>query len=409
MIGGGGLLGDVWDEFRNETAPVRFDDPASRLTTAAGTRSDTWDAALDAFSTEPLKGSARHVRALLESARPGSQFLRDAHSLYLEVLAEYGILGLLAILVALGGGLVLAIESAITPPALSGCRRGGGDDRRRDRLRRPGRSRLVLEETALSAFGLAAIGIVLAADAGRITRRAVPRGARIAAVVVAVLAVATQVPGLISTARVREANDALVAGRTAEALELANKAIDAEPWSSSAYLQRAAVRAADGDPHAARADVREAIERDREFSRHGTRVQIDLLQGDQVEAAARRRARSPQAALGGALRDLEEFARDPVIKASTVRVPGAVDRRLRERRRGRRRPLALVEPPRWRLPRSRLPRRRARPGAGGQGAGRRRARNPVASTLGRDRDFGADPADLSHGAGRRSRSTTPRA
>ena len=34
--GGAGAIGDVWDEFRNESAPVRFDDPASRLTTAGG-------------------------------------------------------------------------------------------------------------------------------------------------------------------------------------------------------------------------------------------------------------------------------------------------------------------------------------------------------------------------------------
>ena len=97
---------------------------------------------------------------------PVPEFLRDAHSLYLEVLAENGILGLLAILVALGGGLVLAIRVrsrlqrsadvaaavAMIAAAIVFVVQAGAD--------------WFWEETALSAFGLAAIGIVLGGRRG---------------------------------------------------------------------------------------------------------------------------------------------------------------------------------------------------------------------------------------------------
>ncbi|HEX2127847.1 MAG TPA: hypothetical protein VHF58_01370, partial [Solirubrobacterales bacterium] len=101
----------------------------------------------------------------------------------------------------------------------------------------------------------------------------------------AVLAAASQVPGLVSTARERESTDALAGGDLARAQELADDAIDAEPWSATAYLQRAAVEVADGRLGDARSDVREAIERDPEAWRPWfALVQVDLARGNEASA-----------------------------------------------------------------------------------------------------------------------------
>ena len=201
------------------------------------------------------------------------------------MLAEYGLLGLAAILLTMVGGVVLAILVRLRLRRSADVAAAVGMISAAIVFVVQAGGRLVWEETAVTAFALAAIGVVL----GR-RRRAAPaecafapdssRRGRLRRPWAA-----SQVPGLISTARVRESNDALVAGKNAEALELVDEAIEAEPWSASAYLQRAAVRAADGDPHAAREDVGEAIERDRDYWRPWyALVQIELLRGDRAAA-----------------------------------------------------------------------------------------------------------------------------
>jgi tetratricopeptide (TPR) repeat protein len=56
--------------------------------------------------------------------------------------------------------------------------------------------------------------------------------------VLALIAGATQVPGLVSTERTR-ASEAALAGNPGQALDLANQAVTAEPWAGSPYAARA--------------------------------------------------------------------------------------------------------------------------------------------------------------------------
>jgi tetratricopeptide (TPR) repeat protein len=86
---------------------------------------------------------------------------------------------------------------------------------------------------------------------------------RLAVPVVAALALFAQVPGLVSTSNVRESREAFNSGRTADALSDASEAIEAEPWSSAPYVQRALVEEATGELRAAQVDLRRAIERSR--------------------------------------------------------------------------------------------------------------------------------------------------
>ena len=96
---------------------------AARLQTLSGSsRADYWRVALRTVEDEPLLGSGSgSYRRTWYRNRAVPQPARDAHSLYLETLAELGPLGLLLLLVALGLPLAAAVTARtdpLTPPAL---------------------------------------------------------------------------------------------------------------------------------------------------------------------------------------------------------------------------------------------------------------------------------------------------
>jgi hypothetical protein len=72
-------------------------------------RGDLWRAALHGFSAAPLQGrGAGMYQVIWEQRRPRFAFVLNAHSLYLETMAELGLPGLLLLLAAIGsilGGL----------------------------------------------------------------------------------------------------------------------------------------------------------------------------------------------------------------------------------------------------------------------------------------------------------------
>jgi hypothetical protein len=79
---------------------------ASRVTTLKTYRGDYWEAALDAFADHPVAGAGTaSFRVEWRRRRTSSQFALDAHSLYVETLAELGLVGLL-LLAAFGGSVV---------------------------------------------------------------------------------------------------------------------------------------------------------------------------------------------------------------------------------------------------------------------------------------------------------------
>jgi hypothetical protein len=96
-----GELSDRWQEFKQ---PVDPGGGAARFESAAGNgRYQTWQSALDANATDPLVGIGPGTFEYWW-AREGTVpiFIRDAHSLYLETLAEMGIVGLVLLLGLLG-------------------------------------------------------------------------------------------------------------------------------------------------------------------------------------------------------------------------------------------------------------------------------------------------------------------
>ena len=90
---------------------------SERLVSAQTNRYDYWRVAADTFADHPLRGigtGSFRVEWLLHRDRDES--VRDAHSLYLEVAAELGVIGLAA-LAALFGGVIAAARRARLPAA----------------------------------------------------------------------------------------------------------------------------------------------------------------------------------------------------------------------------------------------------------------------------------------------------
>ena len=107
--------GDAWDSFTQKEkggdARTRF-----RSVTLSG-RQDHWHVALSNYRRDRLKGQGAGTFELqwLRS-RPDSSAVIDAHSLYIEVLSELGLLGLLFLVAALGTLLVALARRARGEP-----------------------------------------------------------------------------------------------------------------------------------------------------------------------------------------------------------------------------------------------------------------------------------------------------
>jgi O-antigen ligase len=254
-----------WDQFRNgdlvsgsEVAPS--DDPASRLTTLQGGRYPIWRSALRAFEDEPLKGIGAGTFEFWWNRDRGEEFVRDAHSLYVEQLAELGIPGFTLVVVALFGLGALALNSrlrlstdeeagaavALTAAFLVYLFHAGVD--------------WMWESTAVTALAFISAAVATMAVSRRAPRLRWPLRGAVA--VVALVAIVVQLPGLVSTSKVRDSQAAFRSGDTEAAIGDANDAVDAQPWASSPYVQRALVEEASDELTAAAVDLRRAVDRE---------------------------------------------------------------------------------------------------------------------------------------------------
>jgi O-antigen ligase/polysaccharide polymerase Wzy-like membrane protein len=102
-LGGAGYVGDQYDRFATGGAIDDSADLRPRFVNPANNgRLDHWRVAMDTFEREPLHGVGAGSY-VYEWARDRDSLLKveDAHSLYVEVLAELGLVGLLLLLTTL--------------------------------------------------------------------------------------------------------------------------------------------------------------------------------------------------------------------------------------------------------------------------------------------------------------------
>lgn len=102
-----GYVANQYDRFVHTSAPASGGDVRARLTDPSNNgRLAHWDVALDEFGNSKAHGrGAGTYQVLWAKDRPASLrdlYVRDAHSLYVEVLGELGIVGLLLLVTALG-------------------------------------------------------------------------------------------------------------------------------------------------------------------------------------------------------------------------------------------------------------------------------------------------------------------
>jgi hypothetical protein len=158
----GGTISDRWEELTDDSA-VTISGP-ERLGTTASSRSRYWRAAMEVFEDHPAAGAgagAFTVTAL--RYRTTENVSRHAHGYFVQTLADLGIIGLVASLVALGAWLFAALRAiGATPRSTIGQRFLLGD-RRVNANRAPSWTEERIAVTALFLITLA-YGLQSAAD-----------------------------------------------------------------------------------------------------------------------------------------------------------------------------------------------------------------------------------------------------
>jgi tetratricopeptide (TPR) repeat protein len=241
-----------------QASPTASGDQTNRLfSLSSNGRLDTWESALDDYQAHAVLGSGAGTfeRWWLAERSVGLK-VRDAHSLYLETLAELGPFGLAALLAMIVAPLVAALRARRSPyvaPALAGF------------------VALVVhagldwdwEVPAVMIAGLTCAGVVLLADGeqerGGLTLGGWTRGALIACIAaLAVFSFAT----LTGNRYLGQASGALDRSETAVAARDARRAARWAPWSTDALEHQADAALADGSFADARRLYRRAIAKD---------------------------------------------------------------------------------------------------------------------------------------------------
>jgi hypothetical protein len=110
-------VGDQYDRFVEGGGAGKPGDLRTRLTDPANSgRLEHWDVALDVFAEAPLEGEgAGTYQNVWARDRPLAFSVRDAHSLYVEVLGELGVVGAALLLLALGTIVVMLLRRVRGP------------------------------------------------------------------------------------------------------------------------------------------------------------------------------------------------------------------------------------------------------------------------------------------------------
>ena len=274
------------------------------VSTSGNGRWQFWGAAVDQFENDPLLGGgAGSYEAWWAQHGTLDYFTRNAHSLFLETMAELGLVGLMLLLGLVGTGAVVALRRVRSTP--------GGD--------RPVVAALAGAFAAFVfavgtdwAWDLTVIGVVgiaclalLAGPATQFPARPSARrfsladarrgiGWRVVAVLLALLVAAGAAVPWLTERRIRDSERHLEAGNAPEALESARDARAIQPWAASAHLQLALVHEYRQDFDEARQSIGDAIERYRsDWQLWIVASRIDEARGD-LDAARREfdRARS---------------------------------------------------------------------------------------------------------------------
>jgi hypothetical protein len=278
----------------------------THLTTGGGSgRWQFWSAAADQWREHPLAGAgAGAFEPWWAEHGTLDWFVRNAHSLWLETLAELGVIGMLLI----AGAFAVGVASGV---ARLGARR---DD---ERATVAALLAVVLgfalsatidwtwQLPVIAALAMLSLGLLT----GPATAKAQPTaaapvvafGARAVVILGAWIVLCAQAIPFLATQEVGASQRAVARGELGEALEHARSAEAIQPWAASPWLQQALVREDLGQLRAARRALAAAIERDgSDWRLRLVATRLAVKAGDVAEARrelARARLLNPRSAL----------------------------------------------------------------------------------------------------------------
>jgi tetratricopeptide (TPR) repeat protein len=264
-----------FEAFKNPISEYSDEYVRSHLLSSTGSgRWQFWEAAVDSFRSAPLTGrGAGSYEAWWAQHGSLAHFVRDAHSLYLESLAELGAAGGLLITLGLAAGIyglatrVLRVTGdarasvAAAGGAFAGFVFAVGID-------------WMWELTVVGCIGMILLGLLT----GPATMP--PKGIRhgtgiksqfrgpwlgsaLAALAIGwALMIVMAIP-LLAELQLGESQAAASRGDARAALTSAVRAARVEPWAATPYLQLALVQEQTGQVRRARLSIEQAIERDR--------------------------------------------------------------------------------------------------------------------------------------------------
>ena len=228
-----------------------------RLFTFSGSyRAELWHAAWHVYQAHPVLGSGPGTYEWYwNEHRPLQHKVRDAHNLYLEVLAELGPLGLLLLVVALAAPLAAAFGARghpLVPLALAAFV-----------------AFLVhasvdwdWEMSAVTLAALACAASMLAAADRRSSASLLSPGLRVAGVAASLLLAVVAFVGVVGSSALAASDRALGKGKYGEAASQAKKASSWWRWSPDPWRELGDIAAEQGDDTAAARYYRKAIAKD---------------------------------------------------------------------------------------------------------------------------------------------------
>jgi O-antigen ligase len=241
------------DAFRN---PPRGTEPSQRFFSLSGGRRDRyWSVAWEDFETSPLVGSGSGTfgRYWLEH-RPVGKFVRDAHSLYLETLAELGLIGLVLLALALAMPVAAAVSARgelLVPGALGAYA---------VYVVHAGTDWLWEMPVATMAALVCGAGLLLAARPA--ASKPAPKSLRAGAVGLALALGTLSFIGLIGNSAAASSEQALFADDLGRAETHARRATTWTPWAADPWLFLARSQLGRSDRNGARESLDRALELD---------------------------------------------------------------------------------------------------------------------------------------------------
>jgi hypothetical protein len=266
-----------FDDFKRSPAELHFgpgDFVRAHLLSGSGSgRWQFWVAAIDEWKSHPAigGGAGSFVHWWAEHAS-FTYFIRDAHSLYLEVLGELGVIGFALVLAFVLGGMAVGVvrvrrlsgdartsAAALTAVWVAYAVAAGID--------------WMWELTAVTTLALVALGLICGSAAtpqpslrsvrlGEAARGSPTLGLGIGIVAISWLLLIAQAIPVLSWRGLTLSQEAAARGDLSIARSYALSARNIEPWAATPYLQLALVSEAAGDLRQARTWIRRAIDRD---------------------------------------------------------------------------------------------------------------------------------------------------